>query len=121
MNNEMKCCSGCVWAGSGAIHVSIVDLILPETPCFPFGAFRHSGQMHFLILPVIPIECLTSCLLCLRIRNRLGIIRFQDAPPYCGTNAMIAAGATRVESCQVCAKRLHDKDVPSAIRMLSCS
>ena len=34
---------------TGAIHVSIVDLILPETPCFPFGAFRHSGQMHFLI------------------------------------------------------------------------
>jgi len=25
---------------TGAIHVSIVDLILPETPCFPFEAFQ---------------------------------------------------------------------------------
>ena len=74
---------------TGAIHVSIVDLILPETPCFPFGAFRHSGQMHFLIyllvsiliFPVIPIECLTSYLLCSRIRNRLGILEFAPALP----------------------------------------
>ena len=66
---------------TGAIHVSIVDLILPETPCFPFGAFRHSGQMHFLIFPVIPIKCLTSYLLCSRIRNRLGILEFAPALP----------------------------------------
>ena len=76
---------------TGAIHVSIVDLILPETPCFPFGAFRHSGQMHFLIrypiylsiliFPVIPSECLTSYLLCSRIRNRLGILEFAPALP----------------------------------------
>ena len=75
---------------TGAIHVSIVDLILPETPCFPFGAFRHSGQMHFLIryaiylsiliFPVIPSECFTSYLLCSRIRNRLGILEFGAAP-----------------------------------------
>ena len=32
--------------------------------------------MHFLIFPVIPIECLTSYLLCSRIRNRLGILEF---------------------------------------------
>ena len=25
---------------TGAIHVSIVDLILPETPCFPFETFQ---------------------------------------------------------------------------------
>ena len=25
---------------TGAIHVSIVDLILPDTPCFPFSAFQ---------------------------------------------------------------------------------
>ena len=25
---------------TGAVHVSIVDLILPDTPCFPFSAFQ---------------------------------------------------------------------------------
>ena len=77
---------------TGAIHVSIVDLILPETPCFPFGAFRHSGQMHFLIRYSIylsiylDLSCdservLTSYLLCSRIRNRLGILEFAPALP----------------------------------------
>ena len=32
--------------------------------------------MHFLIFHVIPIKCLTSYLLCSRIRNRLGILEF---------------------------------------------
>ena len=32
----------------GAIHVSIVDLILPETPCFPFEAFQAKRFLQTL-------------------------------------------------------------------------
>ena len=93
---------------TGAIHVSIVDLILPETPCFPFGAFRHSGQMHFLIrysiylsiliFPVIPSECLTSYLLCSRIRNRLGILEFVAAVTSSGAPLLERRGCSYLQS-----------------------
>ena len=33
---------------TGAIHVSIVDLILPETPCFPFEAFQAKRFLQTL-------------------------------------------------------------------------
>ena len=49
---------------TGAIYVSIVDLILPDTPCFPFETFQVKQLLQtlrtnaFLDLSVLPFVCL---------------------------------------------------------------
>ena len=72
---------------TGAIHVSIVDLILPETPCFPFEAFQVKRFLQTLRTNAfLDLSCDSDRMLdllssVLKNSQSFGILEFAPALP----------------------------------------